>query len=47
MHHDEKCREEFYDELREGMDQHQREKIYLFGDSNARLGEFSGDKDIN
>ena len=44
--HDEKCREEFYDELRKGVDEHSSEKIYLMGDSNARLGEFSGDKDI-
>ena len=46
-HHDEKCREDFYDELRVKVDEHRKEKIYMMGDSNARLGEFSGDRDIH
>ena len=33
--HDEKHREEFYDELREGIDRYKQNKIYLMGDSNA------------
>ena len=45
--HDEKHREEFYDELREGIDRYKQNKIYLLGDSDARLGEYSEDKDIN
>ena len=45
--HDEKKREEFYDELRKGIDRYKENKIYLMGDSNARLGEYSGDRDIN
>ena len=44
--HDEKKREEFYDELRKGIDRYKENKIYLLGDSNARLGEYSGDRDI-
>ena len=44
--HDEKQREEFYDELREGIDRYKKNRIYLLGDTNARLGEYSEDKDI-
>ena len=40
-------REKFYDELRRGIDKHEGKKIYILGDSNARLGEFSGDKNIH
>ena len=47
VNHNEKCREEFYDELRKGVEQYKDKQIYLMGDSNARLGEFSADKDIN
>ena len=45
--HEEKCSEEFYDELSKGVENHKGKKIYLLGDSNARLGEFSADTDIN
>lgn len=45
--HEEKCREEFYDELSKGVENYKGKKIYLLGDSNARLGEFSADTDIN
>ena len=47
VNHKEKCREEFYDELRKGAEKYKHKKMYLMGDSNARLGEFSADKDIN
>ena len=33
--------------MRQGVDDFKNKKIYLIGDSNARLGEFSGDQDIN
>ena len=46
-HQTEKMREKFYDELRRGIDEYEGKKIYIMGDSNARLGEFSGDKDIH
>ena len=46
-HQPEILREKFYDELRRGIDKHKGKNIYLMGDSNARLGEFSGDKDIH
>ena len=46
-HHTERMREMFYDELRIGIDKYKGKKIYLLGDSNARLGEYSGDKDIH
>ena len=45
--HEEKNREEFYNELREGVEEYKLKKMYLMGDSNARLGEFSADTDIN
>ena len=47
IQHEAKCREEFYDELRMGVDKYKEMKILLMGDSNARLGEFSGDRDIH
>ena len=46
-HHTEKTREKFYDELRKGIDKYAGKKIHLMGDSNARLGKFSGDRDIH
>ena len=46
-HQTERVREKFYDELRTGIDEYEGKKIYIMGDSNARLGEFSGDKDIH
>ena len=46
-HVDEKTRESFYDELRTGIERHQGKSIFLMGDSNARLGQYSGDKDIH
>ena len=45
--HSEKIREDFYDELRKGIDKYNDKQIYLMGDSNARLGEFSSDRSIN
>ena len=45
--HEEKQRVEFYDELRLGIEKFRKKEIYLLGDSNARLGEFSGDCDIH
>ena len=47
VNHEEKCREEFWDELREGVDQYKDKKMYLIGDSNAKLGELLGDQDIH
>ena len=47
VHHEEDRREEFYDELREGVDKYKDKKIFLMGDSNARLGEYSQDKNIH
>ena len=29
------------------VERHKHKKIFIMGDSNARLGEFSADKDIN
>ena len=46
-HHKEERREEFYDELREGVDKYKDKKIFLMGDSNARLGEYLGDINIH
>ena len=46
-HQSEKLREKFYDELGKGIHEYEEKKIYIMGDSNARLGEFSGDKDIH
>ena len=46
-HTDERTREGFYDELRKGVKRHEGKKIYLLGDSNARLGEYSRDMDIH
>ena len=46
-HHTERTREKFYDELRQGIDKYAGKKIHLMGDSNARLGKFSGDRDIH
>ena len=46
-HKDECIRERFYDELRRGVDSYRGKKVYLLGDSNARLGDYSGDKDIH
>ena len=46
-HHEEKLREQFYDELRKGIDKFKGKKIYMLGDTNARLGEYSGDTDIH
>ena len=46
-HKEESTRERFYDELRRGVDRYKGKRIYLMGDSNARLGDYSGDKDIN
>ena len=46
-HIDEETRESFYDELRSGVERHKGKSIFLMGDSNARLGDYSGDKDIH
>ena len=46
-HIDEKTREGFYDELRKGVEKFKGKSIFLLGDSNARLGLYSGDKDIH
>ena len=46
-HIEEKTRESFYDELRVGVARYQGKSIFLMGDSNARLGEYTGDKDIH
>ena len=46
-HIDEETRESFYDELRSGVERHEGKSIFLMGDSNARLGDYSGDKDIH
>ena len=46
-HHTERTREKFYDELRKGIDKYAGKTIHLMGDSNARLGKFSGDRDIH
>ena len=47
VQHKEKYREEFYDELRKGADKYMEKKIFLIGDSNARLGEYTGDRDVH
>ena len=39
-------RDEFYEDLRTGVEQYKDKKMYLLGDSNANLGEFSADQDI-
>ena len=47
-HHKERIRQEFYDELRRGVDKHPKAvKMYMMGDSNARLGRLTGDRDIH
>ena len=46
-HKEESTRERFYDELRRGVDGYSDRRVYLMGDSNARLGEYSGDTDIH
>ena len=49
MNHDEGTRAAFYDELRKGIDTYTKEnkRIYLLGDSNARLGDFTQDENIH
>ena len=47
VNHKEECREELYEELRKGIDKYKDKKIFLMGDSNARLGEYTGDININ
>ena len=47
VHHEEDRREEFYDELRKGVDKYRDKKIFLMGDSNARLGEYSQDLNVH
>ena len=49
MNHDEGTRVAFYDELRIGIDTYIKEnkRIYLMGDSNARLGEYTKDENIH
>ena len=49
VNHVEEIRMEFCDELRKGVDTYMKEnkRIYLMGDSNARLGEFTQDENIN
>ena len=44
-HQTEERRVMFYDKLRKGIDRYKEKNI--LGDSNARLGEFLGDKDIH
>ena len=47
-HHPENERISFYDELRDGYGKYQKNvQIFLLGDSNARLGYFSLDRDIH
>ena len=40
-------REGFYDELREGYKQYSNCKVFFLGDTNARLGSYSEDKNIH
>ena len=46
-HHTERTRERFYDELRKGIDKYKGERIYLLGDTNARLGLLQNDRNAN
>ena len=47
-HHEEVKREKFYDDLRDGMDNYLKNTtVYMIGDSNARLGAFTEDRDIH
>ena len=48
QNHSESERMKFYDELRSGCDRYIKgEKIFLIGDTNARLGSYSLDRDIH
>ena len=47
-HHLERVRKEFYDDLRSGYVHYSKnDKIFMIGDSNARLGRYSLDRDIH
>ena len=47
-HHSEKVRKEFYDDLRCSYEHYsKKDKIFMMGDTNARLGEYSLDRDIH